>query len=75
MLAGEVTDLLHPVHGSSEVWFYPVPEMYGGFRLRWLAGGKEAKLESVSFCRVVSGSGQRHEITAEGSVLVESGTH
>lgn len=47
--------------------------MYGGFRLRWLAGGEAARLESFSLCRVWGGSDQRHEITAAGSELVESG--
>jgi hypothetical protein len=73
MLAGEATKGFGPAYGSTDVWFFPVPGMYGGFRLRWIDGGTEAKLEAVSFCRVASGSGQRHEITAEGSVLIESG--
>lgn len=72
MLAGEGSESLRRT-GEPDVWFYPVPGMYGGFRLRWLAGGIRAKLESVSFCRVAGGSVQRHEITAAGSELVESG--
>lgn len=72
MLAGQASEHLRRT-GQPDVWFYPVPGMYGGFRLRWLAGGAGAKLESVSFCRVAGGSGQRHEITAAGSELVESG--
>jgi hypothetical protein len=72
MLAGEASEYLRRT-GQADVWFYPVPGMYGGFRLRWLAAGAEAKLESVSFCRIAGGSGQRHEITAAGTVLVESG--
>lgn len=76
MLAGKATDLFRPAHGSAqgsaEVWFFPIPGMYGGFRLRWVAGGEGARLEAVSFCRVVSGSRQRHEITAQGSALVDS---
>jgi hypothetical protein len=62
-----------PAYGSTDVWFFQVPGMYGGFRLKWIAGGDKARLESISFCRVAGGSGQRHIITAEGSVLVESG--
>jgi hypothetical protein len=73
MLAGEARDGFCPTHSSPDVWFFPVPGMYGGFRLRWIAGGPDARLEVVSFCRVVGGSGQRHEITVEGSTLVESG--
>ncbi len=72
MLAGEASEQLRRT-SEPGVWFYPVPGMYGGFRLRWLAGGEGAKLESVSFCRVAGGSAQRHEITAAGSELVESG--
>ena len=51
----------------------PIPGMYGGFSY-WLAEtGAEAKLVSESACRVVGGSGQRHEVTAKGSQLVEEG--
>jgi hypothetical protein len=55
-----------------KVWF-PIPGMCGGFSY-WLEGeGKQAKLISESWCRVVDGSGQRHEVTAKGSQLVEEG--
>jgi len=54
------------------MWF-PVPGMYGGFSYRLEVGGVEAKLVSESWCRVVDGSGQRHEITSAGSQLVEEG--
>ena len=54
------------------MWF-PVPGMYGGFSYRLESPGVEAKLVSESWCRVVDGSGQRHEITSEGSRLVEEG--
>jgi hypothetical protein len=73
MLAGEPSDGFRPAHGSTDTWFFPVPGMYGGFRLRWVAGEPGAALESVSFCRIAGGSGQRHEITAAGSRLVEQG--
>lgn len=53
-------------------WF-PVPGMYGGFSYRLESAGVEAKLVSESWCRVVGGSGQRHEISSEGSRLVEEG--
>lgn len=47
--------------------------MYGGFSY-WLEGeGEQAKLITESWCRVVGGSGQRHEITAAGSRLLEEG--
>lgn len=55
-----------------QMWF-PVPGMYGGFSYRLESAGVEAKLVSASWCRVVEGSGQRHEITSEGSRLVEDG--
>lgn len=54
------------------MWF-PVPGMYGGFSYRLESSGVGAKLVSESWCRVVGGSGQRHEITSEGSQLVEEG--
>jgi hypothetical protein len=54
------------------MWF-PVPGMYGGFSFRLESAGVDAKLVSESWCRVVGGSGQRHEITSEGSRLVEEG--
>jgi hypothetical protein len=55
------------------MWF-PVPGMYGGFNYR-LAYNKDktARLVSESWIRVVGGSGQRHEITPQGSELVEQG--
>ena len=55
-----------------QMWF-PVPGMYGGFSFRLESTGIEAKLVSESWCRVVGGSGQRHEITPNGSQLVEEG--
>lgn len=55
-----------------QIWF-PVPGMYGGFSYRLATTGVDAKLVSESWCRVESGSGQRHEITSEGSKLVEEG--
>lgn len=54
------------------MWF-PVPGMHGGFSYHLESAGVEAKLISESWCRVVDGSGQRHEITSAGSQLVEEG--
>ena len=55
-----------------QMWF-PVPGMYGGFNY-WLdSEGNEVKLISESWCRVVGGSGQRHEITSKESRLVDEG--
>lgn len=57
---------------ESRMWF-PVPQMYGGFSY-WLARvGSDPLLVSESWCRVVGGSGQRHEVTARGSSLVARG--
>ena len=57
---------------ESKAWF-PIPGMYGGFSY-WLEGeGDQTKLVTSSWSRVVGGSGQRHEITAAGSRLVEEG--
>lgn len=79
--AGELVDKhnvvlpeLRPLLTAKEpnAWF-PVPGMYGGFSY-WLKGeGADAKLITESWCRVVGGSGQRHEITAEGSCLIAEG--
>ena len=53
-------------------WF-AVPGMCGGFAY-WLAyDGPNAKLVCESWCRVVQGSDQRHEVTADGSRLVDQG--
>ena len=55
-----------------QMWF-PVPGMYGGFSYCLESTGADAKLVVESWCRVVGGSGQRHEITTYGSRLVEEG--
>ncbi|MEJ7848072.1 MAG: hypothetical protein WKF92_08300 [Pyrinomonadaceae bacterium] len=53
-------------------WFH-VPGMYGGFNY-WLVGeGEQTKLITESWSRVVDGSGQRHENTAAGIRLIDSG--
>lgn len=54
------------------VWF-PVPGMYGGFRYVLARDGVSATLIAESWCSVVGGSGQRHEINARGSRLVAEG--
>lgn len=47
--------------------------MYGGFSY-WFEGENEQTLLVVeSWCRVVVGSGQRHEINVQGSRLVDEG--
>ncbi len=57
---------------TPEMWF-PVPGMAGGFSYRLESEGVHARLVSESWCRVVDGSGQRHEITSQGSRLVDEG--
>ena len=56
---------------SGETNWFPIPGMYGGFAFRFLKDRTGIVLESESWSRVVSGSGQRHEITATGCGLVE----
>jgi hypothetical protein len=48
-----------------ELWF-PVPGMYGGFRFRLEVQDSAVRLISDSWCRVVGGSEERHEITESG---------
>ena len=54
---------------ESRAWF-PIPGMHGGFSY-WLQGeGDQTKLVTESWSRVVGGSGQRHEVSAAGSLLL-----
>lgn len=54
--------------------YYAVPGMYGGFQATIRKDEKGWKLVTESWCRVVDGSGERHEITAqEGTKLVAQG--
>ena len=55
-----------------EGWF-PVPGMYGGFKYWFEESDSEIKLMTESWCRVVDGSGQRHEVTTSGARLVDEG--
>lgn len=55
-----------------KAWF-PIPGMYGGFNYWFEGEEQETKLVTESWCRVVGGSGQRHEVTAQGSKLVDEG--
>lgn len=54
------------------MWF-PVPGMYGGFSYWFNGEGENLKLISESWCRVVGGSGERHEITSKEGKLVDEG--
>lgn len=55
-----------------QMWF-PVPDMLGGFKYWLEVAGVDAKLVTESWCRAVEGSGQRHEVTSDGSRLVDEG--
>jgi hypothetical protein len=48
---------------------FPVPGMYGGYRLEIFE--VDAKVVAESLGRGAGGSGQRHEITSKGSQLVD----
>lgn len=61
-------EIMTELAAGSHVWF-PVPGMYGGFRIT--LDGDALTVESWN--RVVEGSGQRHRVTAEGTVLLEAG--
>jgi hypothetical protein len=66
----ELTPLL--TSAERKAWFQ-VPGMAGGFSY-WLEGeGEQTKLITESWSRVVWGSEQRHEVTAQGSRLVDAG--
>jgi hypothetical protein len=58
---------------EDEKGWFDVPGMYGGFAFWWEGEGEAGKLIVESWCRVVEGSGQRHEVTASGSTLVAEG--
>lgn len=55
---------------NAPAWF-PVAGMYGGFSYWGRREGGGLTVESWS--RVVEGSGERHDVTADGHVLVERG--
>ncbi|MBD8906050.1 hypothetical protein MZTS_04760 [Methylorubrum zatmanii] len=68
----EIAHLLETPLNAEPAWF-AVPGMYGGFAYRLVADGANARLVAESWCRVVEGSGQRHEITSAGVRLVNEG--
>ena len=55
---------------GGQLWF-PVPGMYGGANIRLETA--EPALIVESWCRVVDGSGLRHRITPDDTVLLEAG--
>ncbi|WGY73110.1 ankyrin repeat domain-containing protein [Burkholderia cepacia] len=68
----ELEPLLELDARARSTWF-AVPGMYGGFSYALRTDGDAAVLVSASWSRVVGGSGQRHEVTANGCTLVEEG--
>ena len=63
-------DLKVFIESGKKEEYFPVPGMYGGFNYRFEGDGANSKLITESWCRVVEGSGQRHEITSSGTKLV-----
>ena len=53
--------------------FFRIPGFYGGFAYILINEDGKPKLITDSWCRVVCGSGQRHEITTNGAKLVAEG--
>jgi len=50
---------------TPRLWF-PIPGMYGGFLIELRRAGDDPLLQADSWCRVASGSEQRHHITVRG---------
>jgi len=70
----EFPSLIQLARAGKREEYYPVPGMYGGFDVRVFCEAGAWRLECKSWCRVVGGSGQRHEITRDGGVvLLEQG--
>jgi len=65
----------YPARGTYEEknHWYPVPGMYGGFKYWLIEKNGCPILITESWCRVVGGSGQRHEVSVDGYVLMEEG--
>ncbi|MBZ5790800.1 ankyrin repeat domain-containing protein [Burkholderia contaminans] len=68
----ELEPLLELDAQAGRMWF-AVPGMYGGFDYALHADRDAALLVSSSWSRVAGGSGQRHDITANGCTLVDEG--
>ena len=65
----EITNETYIKTQKERAW-YPVPGMYGGFAYQLNERDGKPLLITESWSRVVDGSGQRHEITTDGYVLV-----
>lgn len=57
---------------DSVMWF-PVPGMYGGFRIELISDEQTFELDVANWCRVVEGSNTRHRVRPNGfEPVVES---
>jgi hypothetical protein len=59
--------------GETRAAWFPIPGMTGGFKYWLERRGLGLVLITESWCRVVGGSGERHEVTDHGAKLVEEG--
>ena len=66
-------DLKESLRSAEVKSWLPVPGMYGGFSYWFDRLGENPRLITESWCRVVGGSGQRHEVTVKGIRLLEQG--
>ena len=66
-------EIISKKENCDEKSWFPVPGMYGGFAYKLISREGKPILESSSWSRVVGGSGQRHEITIDGCILLEEG--
>ena len=57
--------------GEAKAAWFPIPGMTGGFKYWLERRGRALVLITESWCRVVGGSGERHEVTDHGATLVE----
>lgn len=55
-------------------FYFGIPGMYGGFRLRFESGLAGWYIQSSSWCRVCGGSGEDHSITETGFTLEKDAT-
>lgn len=69
----DLPQLEFPNAVKNERRWFRVPGMYGGFSYWFEVDVGEVKLITESWSRVVSGSGQRHEVTVNGSKLIAEG--
>jgi len=70
----ELPELVSLLTSSDSSGWFEIPGVAGGvFSYRFEGNGEQAKLVTRSWCRFASGLDQQHEITAQGSKLVDEG--